>query len=114
MSKSNKINVGAMENSQIQQDTQNSYQQIDQSSFDADLKSFLDDFIKDISKVEDQTAATALLADAETIRSQSTAPVPKKTIIKECLLSIKSTLEGAAGNVLAAYIPIILPLLSCL
>lgn len=114
MSKSNSINVGSMENSQIQQDAQNSYQKIEQNSFDSDLKNFLEDFIRDISKVEDQATAKALLADAETIKSQSAAPEPKKGIIKECLSSIKNILEGAAGSVLASYIPVIVPLLACL
>ncbi|MBA4288184.1 MAG: hypothetical protein C0439_04285 [Pseudomonas sp.] len=114
MSKSNTINVGSMENSQIQQDVQNAYQKIEQNSFDTDLKNFLEDFIRDISKVEDQATAKALLADAETIKSQSTAPEPKKGIIKECLSSIKNILEGTAGSVLASYIPVIVPLLACL
>ncbi|WP_282412329.1 hypothetical protein [Pseudomonas sp. PS01299] len=114
MNKSNSISVGSMENSQIQQDTQNSHQKIEQNSFDTDLKNFLEDFIRDLSKVEDQATAKALLADAETIKSQSTAPAPKKGIIKECLLSIKNILEGTAGSVLASYIPIITPLLTCL
>jgi hypothetical protein len=111
MSKTNNITVGSMENSQIQQDTQNSHQKIEQNSFDADLSSFLENFIRDISKVEDEATAKALLADAETIKSQSTAPPPKKGIIKECLLSIKNILEGAAGSMLASYIPVIVPLL---
>lgn len=110
----NTITIGNMHNSQIQQDTQNSQQKIEQNSFDTDLKKFLEDFIRDISKVKDEATAKALLADAETIKSQSTAPVPKKGIIKECLLSIKTTLEGAAGSVLASYIPVIAPLLTCL
>lgn len=114
MGKTNNITVGTMENSQIQQDTQNSHQKIEQNSFDSDLSSFLKDFIRDVSKVKDEAIAKALLADAETIKSQSTAPAPKKGIIKECLLSIKNILEGAAGSVLASYIPIIIPLLACL
>ena len=110
----NTITIGNMHNSQVQQDTQNSHQKIEQNSFDTDLKKFLEDFIRDISKVKDEATAKALLADAETIKSQSTAPVPKRGIIKECLLSIKTTLEGAAGSVLASYIPVIAPLLTCL
>lgn len=114
MSKTNNITVGSMENSQIQQDTQNSYQKIEQNSFETDLKNFLESFIRDIPMVDDQDTAKALLADAETIKSQSTAPAPKKGIIKECLLSIKNILEGATGSVLASYIPVIIPLLASL
>lgn len=110
----NTITIGNMHNSQIQQDTQKSQQKYEKNSFDTDLKKFLEDFIRDISKVEDHATAKALLADAETIKSQSTAPTPKKGIIKECLLSIKTILEGTAGSVLASYIPVIAPLITCL
>lgn len=110
----NTITIGSMHNSQVQQDTQNSQQKIEQNSFDTDLKKFLEDFIRDISKVKDEATAKALLADAETIKSQSTAPAPKRGIIKECLLSIKTILEGTTGSVLASYIPVIVPLLTCL
>lgn len=114
MTTTNTITVGSMDSSQIQQDTQSSYQNIEQGSFDAELRNFLESFIRDIQKVEDQSAVKALLADAEIIKSQITAPAPKKGILKECLMSIKNTLEGAAGSVLAHYIPMIIPLLSCL
>lgn len=114
MKKTNNITIGSMQNSQIQQDTEHSAQKIEQNSFEADLNSFLENFIRDISKLEDQATAKALLADAETIKSQNNSPSPKKGIIKECLLSIKNILEGAAGSVLASYIPVITPLLACL
>lgn len=110
----NSITVGSMQNSQIQQDTDNSTQKIENISFEADLNSFLESFIGDISKIQDKATAQTLLADAETIKSQNNAPTPKKTIIKECLLSIKNILEGATGSVLAAYIPVIMPLIAYL
>ncbi|WP_411566423.1 hypothetical protein ACLIN3_08725 [Pseudomonas orientalis] len=110
----NTINVGSMQNSQIQQDTENSTQKIEQNSYEADLNNFLESFIRDITKIQDQATARALLADAETIKTQNNAPTPKKGIIKECLLSIKNILEGTAGSVLATYIPVILPLIACL
>lgn len=110
----NTINVGSMHNSQIQQDTENSTQKLEQTSYKVDLNSFLESFVRDISKIKDLATAQALLADAETIKTQNNAPVPKKGIIKECLLSIKNILEGATGSVLASYIPVIVPLLACL
>lgn len=112
--KTNNITVGTMENSQVQQDVRHSTQNIEQNSFQADLNDFLESFIRDISKVQEQATAQALLADAETIKTQNNAPNPKKGIIKECLLSIKNIIEGATGSVLASYIPIISPLLACL
>ncbi len=112
--KTNNITVGSMENSQVQQDVQHSTQKIEQNSYQADLNNFLEKFIHDISKVQDEATAQALLADAETIKTQNNAPNPKKGIIKECLLSIKNIIEGAAGSVLASYIPLMLPLIACL
>ena len=112
--KTNNITIGTMENSQVQQDVQHSTQKIEQNSYQTDLNDFLENFIRDISKVQDQATAQALLADAETIKTQNNAPNPKKSIIKECLFSIKNILEGAAGSVLASYIPVISPLLACL
>lgn len=114
MRKTNNITIGSMQNSQVQQDAEHSVQKIEQGLFEAGLNNFLENFIRDISKVDDQTTAKALLADVETIKSQSNSPSPKKGIVKECLLSIKNVLEGAAGSVLASYIPMITPLLACL
>lgn len=110
----NNINIGSMQNSQIQQDTEDSTQKIEQNSYQSDLNNFLESFVRDISKIQDQTTVRALWADAETIKIQNNASSPKKGIIKECLLSIKNILEGTAGSILASYIPVILPLIACL
>lgn len=110
----NSINIGSMENSQVQQDTHYSTQKIEQNSFQTDLNTFLDSFIQDISQIQDKATALSLIADAETLRTQNNAPSPKKGIIKECLISIKNILEGATGSVLASYILVIVPLLACL
>lgn len=110
----NTMNIGAVQNSQIQQDVQNSNQNLNVENFDADLRKFLDSFIPEISKIQDAQTAQLLTADAETINTQINSPAPKKSIMKECLLSIKNILEGATGSVLASYIPVIAPLLMCL
>lgn len=72
---------------------------------------FLEAFSQDIAKVTDQTTAEALRVDVETIRLQSQSPSPKKGIIKECLGSIKTVLEGTAGNVLGTYLPSVIALI---
>lgn len=110
----NNINVGSMQNSQIQQDTADSTQKIEQNSYQSDLNNFLESFVRDISKIQDQATVQALRADTETIKIQNNASSPKKGVIKECLLSIKNILEGTAGSILASYIPVILPLIACL
>lgn len=115
MSKHNQISIGTMQNSQLQQDAQHSNQHsnqhFDQSTSLIDLPAFLEAFSKDIAKVTDQPTAEALRVDVETIRLQSQSPSPKKGIIKECLGSIKTVLEGAAGNVLATYLPNVIALI---
>ena len=111
MSKTNSISIGSVQNSQVQQDAQHSNQQLDQSTHQIDLKAFLEAFTKDISKLSDQATADTLRVDVETIRLQSLSLAPKKGIIKECLGSIKTVLEGAAGSVLASYLPAVVTLL---
>ena len=110
----NTINIGSMHNSQIQQDTENLKQKIEQISYQTDLNNFLESFARDISKVQDQPTVQALRADMETIKIQNNASSPKKGVIKECLLSMKNILEGTAGSILASYVPVILPLIACL
>lgn len=114
MSKTNNISIGSMHNSQVQQDTQHSNQHFDQSIQYLDLEAFLEAFAQDISKIVDQVVAQSLRSDVETIKVQNSSPAPKKGIIKECLVSIKTVLEGAAGNVLASYLPAVVTLMGAL
>ena len=114
MSKTNNISIGFMHNSQVQQDAQHSGQHFDQSVEHIDLNAFLEAFSQDISKINDQVVAQGLRSDVETIRVQNSSPAPKKGIIKECLGSIKTVLEGAAGNVLASYLPAVITFMGAL
>ncbi|WP_054995621.1 hypothetical protein [Pseudomonas ficuserectae] len=111
MTKSNHISIGTMQNSQLQQDAQHSSQHLDQRTSQVDLHAFLEAFSKDIAKLTDQPTAEALRVDVETIHLQTQSPVPKNGIIKECLESIRNVLEGAAGSVLATYLPQVVALL---
>ncbi|WP_272542920.1 hypothetical protein, partial [Pseudomonas aeruginosa] len=79
-----------------------------------DLNAFLEAFSQDISKISDQVVAQGLRSDVETIRLQNNSPTPKKGIIKECLDSIKTVLEGATGNVLASYLPAVITFMGAL
>ena len=114
MSKTNNISIGSMHNSQVQQDVQHSSQHFDQSVQYRDLDAFLEAFSQDISKINDQVVAQGLRSDVETIRAQNSSPAPKKGIIKECLGSIKTVLEGATGNVLASYLPAVITFIGAL
>ncbi|MGY2095708.1 hypothetical protein [Pseudomonas simiae] len=111
MSKTNNISIGSMQNSQLQQDAQHSSQHINHSVQHLDLNAFLEAFSQDLSKISDKVAADSLRLDVDTIRLQTSSPTPKNGIIKECLGSIKTALEGAAGNVLASYLPTVITLL---
>lgn len=114
MSKTNSISIGSMHNSQVQQDAQHSSQHFDQGIQLLDLEQFLAALSQDISKISDQDVAQGLRSDVETIRAQNMSPAPKKAIIKECLGSIKTVLEGAAGNALASYLPKLITLMGAL
>jgi len=114
MSKTNNISIGSMHHSQVQQDAQHSSQHFDQSVQHLDLNAFLDAFSEDISKIDDQVVAQSLRSDVETIRTQNSSPAPKKGIIKECLGSIKTVLEGTAANVLASYLPAVVTIMGAL
>lgn len=111
MTKTNNISIGLVQNSQVQQDVQGSSQHLDQSAQSIDLETFIEAFSRDISKVNDLTAAQSLRSDADTIKAQNLSPTPKPGIIRECLGSIKTVLEGAAGNVLASYLPVVVALI---
>ena len=52
----------------------------------------------------DEKAKAQLVSDIQTVEPQLSAPQPKHSVVKECLLSIKTILEGAAGGVLASKV----------
>ena len=52
----------------------------------------------------DEEIQAEVVSDIVTIESQAKSPRPKSTVIKECLSSIKTVLEGIAGNVIAALL----------
>lgn len=114
MSKTNNISIGSMHNSQVQQGAQHSSQHFDQSIQSLNLEAFLEAFSRDISQISDQVVAQSLRSDVETIRAQNSSPAPKNSIIKECLSSIRTVLEGAGGNVLASYLPAVTTLMGAL
>ncbi|MCB9833054.1 MAG: hypothetical protein H6807_11335 [Planctomycetes bacterium] len=49
----------------------------------------------------DQNRREELTADIESAQAQLESPKPKRTIVRECLSSVRSVLEGVAANVLA-------------
>jgi hypothetical protein len=102
----NYIHVEQMIGSQIQQGANQSSQVLTYNNNDiearlkfvADLKSQLPD-LELPSEAEEEVDS-----DISTIEYQVKSPRPKFAVIKECLLSIRTVLEGIAGNAIAAIL----------
>jgi hypothetical protein len=102
----NIINVQQMVNSQIQQGTYQSTQTADFSQDDLEeVTNFVNSLKGQLSEFglvpEKEVEAQAEIASVE---AQLKSPRPKSSIIKECLLSLRSILEGMAGNAAAALL----------
>jgi hypothetical protein len=52
-----------------------------------------------------------LRAEIATIKAQANSPKPKRGVLRESLSSVRAILEGAAGEVLAAHLPTVMPVL---
>lgn len=97
---------GAVEHSQFQQQTKDSIQVKSDISFD--FESIIE-FINEIRKNSKQLNLKPedeqeLESDIITIEAQSKSPKPKNAIVKGCLKSIRSILEGAGGGVAATLL----------
>lgn len=98
--------VGEIANSQVQQGTHQSMQIADFSHDD------LEDVANFINSLKGQLSEFGLApekegeaqADIASVEAQLKSPRPKSSIIKECLLSLRNILEGAAGNAAAALL----------
>lgn len=110
-------NIGAINNSQIQQGTINSTQTQTIHSFD---KKYFNEFIKELKEYLSKNKLSKenneiIESDIETIESQLKSPKPKKGILKETIISIRSILEGATGSIVGSelikYFPVILKML---
>lgn len=96
-------NIENMTNSPLQQNTSHSNQTINIQELNMDLvKSFIELIISNQADLKlDAKINEELRSDIETIRLQLSANKPKKTIIGECLNSIRAILQGASGSVAA-------------
>lgn len=110
----NVMNVHTMIGSQIQQGTIGSSQVITLSSEDLlSLQQLVKELLEKLPELDlSDSARREMEAEAKTINSQVSSPNPKQSIIKESISSIKTILEGAAGNIIASeflrnWLPII-------
>jgi len=98
----NLLSVAHMENSQIQQGTSQSSQEINFSeALKEELARFLHTLRTELEKSElDPDDRQDIDAETATIEAQLSSRVPKPTIIKESLSSLKTILEGAVAGLL--------------
>ncbi len=93
-----------MHNSQIQQAAHNSTQTFNLSVDNTqDMKAFVQQFKAQLDQIpfnSDDRAETS--AELITIEAQLASPRPKQPVISESLNTIRTLLEGVAGNFVAA------------
>ena len=92
-------NIGVMNNSQIQQFSDNSKQEINLELLDT-LLAKADEFALESKLTKDQK--DELRTEISTIQLQKSSPKPKMIIIKEALKTIRNIAEGMTGSIIAA------------
>lgn len=96
-------NIGSMRHSQLQQHFSGSSQVINAA---LNLEA-LTELIRLLNSAKstlplESSIRAEYVAEIQTLESQASSPKPKTTILAESLKSIRTILEGAAGNVLAS------------
>lgn len=100
---SNVVHVENMYGSSIQQGTQGSNVTINFKANESDLRSVLAKIKNSVDGIELSPAAKGqLTVDIGTVEVQLSSPNPRSSIITECLQSMKTILENAAGSLLAS------------
>lgn len=102
----NYIHVGQMIASQIQQGTDRSNQTLTYSNDDiAAILRFVSEVRIRLPELQLSDEFSAIMdSDIATIESQASSPRPKLAVIQECLSSIRTILEGIAGNAIATLL----------
>ena len=109
------LNIENMTGSQIQQGTTSSTQSYSQSLDIAGLSSFTEKLLASVGDISSSVDREQIRSDLETVQSQLRAPNPRIGIVRECLLSVKTILEGAAGSIVSTmYLPFLPSLLASL
>jgi hypothetical protein len=97
------FNIGSMSNSQIQAGTSHSQQAISNLLVDTKaILSFIENTRKSILELNlEKIESDELERELDTLEAQAKSPKPKKSILHESLNSVRTILEGAAGNLAA-------------
>lgn len=107
----NVIHIGNMNNSAIQQGTSYSTQAI---NFSTEKTDNLKKLVNEIDNIKEQINLDRLLfeelvSEIDTLKIQIKSPKPKSIIVTESLKTIRSLLEGVAGN---AATPLIIEMIN--
>lgn len=96
-------NIGSMSHSQLQQHSSGSSQVIN-AALNLEALTELIRLLKSAKSTLplESSIRAEYVAEIQTLVSQASSPKPKTTILAESLKSIRTILEGAAGNVLAS------------
>ena len=111
----NVILVGSMVGSQIQQGSPNAAQAFEtDSATRRELEELMKALKESFAELELKPDVSAeLQCEIQTIEAQMSSPKLKGRVVTECLHSIRSILEGAAGSALAsALLPRVVRLLA--
>ncbi len=103
----NVLNAGDIKDSVIQQGGGSSKQTAstvgkDEASRLEKLLERIDAGIQDLAV--DDRAQLDLKAEIATIRSQLSSSSPKRSVVRDCLASVKTILEGAGGTIVGALV----------
>ncbi|WP_186176676.1 AbiTii domain-containing protein [Vibrio jasicida] len=95
-------NIGSMQNSQLQQASDNSQQSMDFEVSDKHIAEFVDILKSSLGQLNlNESDSNELNAEVATIEHQLNSPKPKKVILLESLKSIRNVIEGTAGSLVA-------------
>lgn len=101
----NVINVGTMIGSTIQQGSPEATQFASFENQLGSIRDFVQNVRSNLNELELPDAAHQdLIAELDTLDAQMQTSRPKQSILSECLLSVRTILEGAGGAVVAGLL----------
>ncbi|EOG7777818.1 hypothetical protein N5C69_19065 [Pseudomonas aeruginosa] len=108
------VNIENMHGSQVQQGTSHSNQVINSAVDLEALSTLIEQLVLVTTQIPDPKARAQFSSDLQTIEAQIAAPSPRPSILRECLQSARSILEGAGGNIAAEQLPALVAMLASL
>ncbi|MUL00885.1 hypothetical protein GNP89_01485 [Aliivibrio fischeri] len=95
-------NIGSMQNSQLQQVSDNSQQSMDFEVNNTHIAEFVEILKSSISQLNlNESDTDELNAEVATLEHQLASPKPKRVILSESLKSVRNIVEGVTGSIIA-------------